>query len=117
MTSINDNDTLYLPYRLIARGDGLQIEFRNNKLEKECCDAHVAEKKYSAEMAERIQYRIDQIRSAQSVGMMVQTKMGRCHKLKGDRKEQYAVDLTNSYRLVFEVKNDVACIVAIVDYH
>ena len=52
--------------------------------------------------------------------MMVQFKIGRCHLLKGDRKNQYAVDLIHPYRLVFEKKGNeiqIAFILEIVDYH
>ncbi len=41
-------------------------------------------------------------------------------KLKGNRKEQYAVDLVHPYRLVFEKKGNeiqIANIMEIVDYH
>lgn len=71
-------------------------------------------------MAEKIQLRIDQISAALSVEMMIQYKIGRCHSLKGNRKEQYAVDLVHPYRLVFEKKGNeiqIANIMEIVDYH
>lgn len=40
--------------------------------------------------------------------------------MKGNRKEQYAMDLVHPYRLVFEKEGDeiqIACIIEIVDYH
>lgn len=64
--------------------------------------------------------RIDEIAAAPNVEMMVQFKIGRCHPLKGDRKNQYAVDLVHPYRLVFEKKGNeiqIAFISEIVDYH
>lgn len=96
------------------------IEYKNNKIEKVCTNAYEAEKKYGREMAEKIQLRIDQISAALSVEMMVQYKIGRCHPLKGKRKEQYAVDLVHPHRLVFEKKGNeiqIANIIEIVDYH
>lgn len=51
---------------------------------------------------------------------MVKYRIGRCHPLKGNRKEHYAVDLIHPYRLVFKkLGNDIqiAYIVEIVDYH
>jgi Plasmid maintenance system killer protein len=71
-------------------------------------------------MAEKIQQRVDQIEAAISVEMMIQFRIGRCHKLTGDRKKQYAVDLIHPYRLVFEKKGNeiqIAHIMEIVDYH
>ena len=50
--------------------------------------------------------RIDEIKAALSVEMLLQFKIGRCHKLKGNRKDQYAMDLVHPYRLVFEKKGN-----------
>ena len=85
-----------------------------------CTDAKEAEKQHGVAMAEKIHARVDEIAAAPNVEMMVQFKIGRCHKLKGNRTEQYAVDLVHPYRLIFEVKENViqiANILEIVDYH
>ena len=98
----------------------MQIDYRTRKLEKVCTIAYEAEKQYGNDMAEKIQQRIDEISAALNVEMMVQFKIGRCHPLKGDRKNQYAVDLVHPYRLVFEKKGNeiqIAFILEIVDYH
>ena len=98
----------------------IDISYSSNALRKVCEDAEVATKKYGAEMARKIHQRIDEIRAATSVEMLVQFRIGRCHPLTGDRKGQYAMDLTHPYRLVFEKRNGklVAVeILEIVDYH
>lgn len=98
----------------------MQIEYKNSRIEKVCTNAYEAERKHGREMAEKIQLRIDQISAALSVEMMIQFKIGRCHSLKGNRKNQYAVDLVHPYRLVFEKIGDqiqIANIMEIVDYH
>ena len=51
---------------------------------------------------------------------MIQFKIGRCHPLKGSRKNQYAVDLIHPKRLVFiKIGSEIqiANIIEIVDYH
>ena len=71
-------------------------------------------------MAVKIQQRIDEIKAADTVEQMIQFGIGRCHPLKGDRKNQYAVDLVHPHRLVFEKKGNevqIANIMEIVDYH
>lgn len=98
----------------------MQVEYKNKPIEKVCTNASFAEKKYGSQMAEKIQMRIDQISAADSVEQMIQYHIGRCHKLQGDRKDQYAVDLVHPQRLVFEKqgsKIQIACIIEIVDYH
>ena len=71
-------------------------------------------------MAEKIQMRIDEISAADTVEMMIQFHIGRCHPLTNNRKGQYDVDLVHPYRLVFEKHGDeiqIAHIMEIVDYH
>lgn len=71
-------------------------------------------------MSEKIQQRIDELSAALNVEMMIRFKIGRCHPLKGDRTNQYAVDLVHPYRMVFEKKGSeiqIAFITDIVDYH
>ena len=53
-------------------------------------------------MADKIHQRIDEIGAADTVEMMIQFHIGRCHPLTQNRKGQYAVDLVHPYRLVFE---------------
>lgn len=71
----------------------MKITYKNRSIEKVCTIASVAEKKYSREMAEKIQMRIDQIGAADTIEDLVKYRIGRCHFLKGDRKGQYAMDL------------------------
>ena len=98
----------------------MQIEYKNSRIKKVCTDAYEAEKKHGKEMAEKIHMRIDQISAALSVEMMIQYRIGRCHPLKGNRKNQYAVDLVQTYRQVFEKLEDkiqIMSITEIIDYH
>ena len=101
-------------------GVSLQIEYRTKGLERVCENYSEAEKKHGCAMADKIHQRIDEIKAAPNVEMMIQFKIGRCHHLKGDRKSQYAVDLVHPYRLVFEKKGkeiQIANIIEITDYH
>lgn len=98
----------------------MQVEYKNSRIEKICTDAHEAERRYGKAMAGKIKLRMDQIKSAISVEIMMQFKMGRCHPLKGNRETQYAMDLVHPYRLVFEKKGNevqIANIMEIVNYH
>ena len=71
-------------------------------------------------MAQKIQQRIQEIESADSVDFMIQYKIGRCHPLNNDRDGQFAVDLVHPNRLVFEKEDEainVVRILEVVDYH
>lgn len=98
----------------------MDITYHNRKIKKICTDAKTADRVYGKEMAEKIHQRIDEITAADTVEMMIQFHVGRCHPLSQNRKGQYAVDLIHPYRLVFEKNGDeiqIANILEIVDYH
>ena len=98
----------------------MDITYKNKKIEKVCTDAKTAERTYGREMADKIHQRIDEISAADTVEMMIQFRIGRCHSLTNNRKGQYAVDLVHPYRLVFEKHGNeiqVVHIMEIVDYH
>lgn len=75
-------------------------------------------------MAEQIAQRIDEIAAAESVEEMIQFNIGRCHQLKGERKNQFAIDLVHPKRLILikecngeKVSEQIVRIIEIVDYH
>ncbi len=98
----------------------MEIEYKSKQIQKVCEDYNVARKKHGQRMAEKIDQRISEIRAADSVEQMIQFKIGGCHLLRQDRKGQYAVNLEQPYRLIFEQKDNtiqIVRIIEIVDYH
>lgn len=98
----------------------MEVSYKNKKLENVCQDFGQAKKKYGINMAIKIHQRIDEIRAAETIEIMIKFRIGRCHELEGNRKGQYAVDLVHPYRMVFEVVNGevyIANIIEIIDYH
>ena len=98
----------------------MEITYKNNKIKKICTDTKVAEKTYGAKMAEKIDMRIGEISASDTVEMLIQFRIGRCHPLMQNRKGQYAMDLVHPYRLVFEKNGNeiqIANILEIVNYH
>ena len=98
----------------------MDIKYKNKAIEKVCTKQSEAIRRYGPRMAEKIDQRIGEIMSADSVDLMINFRIGRCHALTNNRKEQYAVDLVHPYRLVFEAKGEevqIALIIEIVDYH
>ena len=53
---------------------------------KVCTNSSYAERKYGADMAEKIHQRIDEIDASETVEEMIQFHIGRCHQLNGNRK-------------------------------
>ena len=80
----------------------LQINYKSNSLERVCTSYSIAQRKYGDRMARLIHQRVDELEAADSVEMLVQYSIGRCHPLEGDRKGEYAMDLIHPFRLIFE---------------
>lgn len=98
----------------------MKISYKNNNIKKICTDAKVSDRKYGKKMSEKIQMRIAEIEAIDTIEEMIKYRIGRCHSLVNNRKGQYAVDLMQPYRLVFEKHGNeiqIAHILEIVDYH
>ena len=98
----------------------MEIKYKNKTIEKVCTRQSEAIRRYGPRMAQKIDQRINEIQASDSVEFMIKYRLGRCHSLTNNRKEQYAVDLVHPYRLVFEARGEevqIALIVEIVDYH
>ena len=84
----------------------LEIDFRTNKLEKCFKESRQANKEFGAQVGRKYIQRIILIKAAKDLNAVMQLPGLRCHPLKGDRKGQYAVNLTGFYRLIFTVEGD-----------
>lgn len=96
------------------------VTYKSKSLEKICNDVSKAIRKYGADIAQKLYQRLNEIRAAINVELMIQYHIGRCHRLEGNRLGQYSVDLVHPYRLIFTVSGDevqIAEIVEITDYH
>jgi len=54
----------------------------------------------------KIMTRLSVMKAARNLGVVPETRPDRRHQLRGDRAEQYAVDVVNPHRLVFEPNHD-----------
>jgi proteic killer suppression protein len=111
----------------------MDIKFKNNKLKKIFNSEKYLVKEYGVENSERIKLRMTVLRAANTLAHIPTQKPDRCHRLKGSRAGEYAVDLCQPFRLVFrpdhnplpldtDKKNDlgqVTCIkiLRVEDYH
>jgi len=77
------------------------VTFADKKLQKIVNDDRKMVKEYGKVRAEKIKDRLTQLRFAKTLED-VRYLPGRYHELTGDRKGQWACDLDQPYRLVFE---------------
>lgn len=83
----------------------MDIVFRNKKMEKECNDQKLLERKHGVDRAKRLRRRLDDLRAAEYLEDM-RNLPGRCHELLYDRAGQLSLDLDHPYRLIFEPANE-----------
>ena len=80
----------------------MEISFRTNKLQKTLNSQNALRKSYGDKLARSLMIRLAVLRNARTLSLVPTTKPERRHLLKGKRKGQFAVDLDQSFRLVFE---------------
>ena len=80
----------------------LDIAFRTRKLAKTFNSAVALRRTYGARMARVIMTHLAVLRAARNLALVPTSRPERMHLLRGDRHDQYAIDLVHPRRLVFE---------------
>ena len=91
----------------------MEVKFRTNKLKKNYEKTESAIKAWGKEVARKYIQRIDLIQSAQSMHELNRLPGLYYHPLKGRRKGQHAVSLTDFWRLIFTLHGEQLEIVQI----
>lgn len=98
----------------------MKIIYKNNKIKKICENDYFAIKTYGLEMTKKIKLRIKLLTYYSNIDLLIYDGFGRCHKLYGDRRNQYAIDLIHPFRLIFQIIEEeiqIVEILEIADYH
>ncbi len=91
----------------------LIVVFRTNKLEKYFSHSRLAFKEFGSQVGKKYIQRINIIKSTRSLEDLMALPGLRCHELKGNRRGQYAMNLTGFYRLIFTIEGETLNIVRI----
>lgn len=84
----------------------MEIIFRTPKLAKTFNSMKLLQRVHGKRMAQVIATRLAVLNAAGTLSMVPVDPPERRHQLKGDRDEQFAVDLVHPRRLVFEVNHE-----------
>lgn len=84
----------------------MDITFRTSKIARTFNSGHLLQRAYGPRMAKVIMIRLTTLKAAETLEQVPTTPPDRRHQLRGDRDEQYAVDLVHPYRLIFEPNHD-----------
>ena len=83
----------------------MDIRFRTAKLQKIFNEEKRLNREYGNQMARKIMMRMAVLEAAEDLSLVPREPPPRCHQLTADRRGQFAVDLEQPYRLIFEPAN------------
>lgn len=83
----------------------MKITYRNNKIKKKLSSASEIIKAFG-KMAKKVQQRLDEIESSDNLDVLMKIPAANCHPLKGGRKDEWALDISGNYRLIFDIDHD-----------
>jgi toxin HigB-1 len=78
----------------------MELRFKTNKLKKQCEDPAEAQKEYGSQIGIKLTQRVSELQSAFTLDDIARVPAARLHKLKGSRKNEYAIDLVHPFRLI-----------------
>lgn len=87
----------------------MELTYKSDKLQKLCEDSiynRELVKKYGIEVANKLPRRIKELRAFNSLNDVPTSLPYRRHKLGGDLKDCFAVNITGQYRLIFRQKEN-----------
>jgi toxin HigB-1 len=82
-----------------------KVSFRTRKLQRAYEESDRAIRAYGPEVGRRYIQRINVIKAARSVEDLKVQRPLRCHELQGKRAGQWAINLTDRYRLIFTISD------------
>ena len=84
----------------------MDVFFRTSKLQKDCSDTKRCDRRWGPQNGKKIRQRLAELAAAETVAGLMKLPEARCHLLKGNRADQFAVDTKGGKRLVFEPAHD-----------
>lgn len=83
----------------------MEIEYSSNKLKKQLSNASEIKKAFGVN-AKRVTARMDDIKASPNLAVLMQLSAANCHPLSGNKKGEWAVNISANHRLIFEIAND-----------
>jgi plasmid maintenance system killer protein len=83
----------------------MNIDYKSNKIRKQLSNATEIKKAFGTN-AKRVAQRLDDIIDSPNLEVLLQIPAANCHPLTGDRNGQWAVDISASHRMIFEINHD-----------
>lgn len=83
----------------------MKLEFKTNKLKKQCEDPVEAQKVYGKPIGNKLTKRVNELKAAKNLNDIAKmSRINGFHGLDGDRKDEFAVYLVHPHRLIFKAE-------------
>jgi proteic killer suppression protein len=79
----------------------VKISYQSNRLKKSLTGAVEMQKAFGV-MAKKVNQRMKELSASENLEILKTIPAANCHELKGQKKGQFAVDISANYRLIFE---------------
>lgn len=91
----------------------MDVTFRTRKLQRQYECSAEAIRVYGQRVGRKYIQRIDIVKHMRSIEELQRISVLRCHRLKGERADEWAIDLTGFYRLIFTLSGEELSVVRI----
>jgi len=78
----------------------MEIKYSSNRLEKSVSSPKEIVKNYGTR-AKKVKQRLDELKAAANLAVMMTIPAADCHELDGNRKGQFAVQISGNHRIIF----------------
>lgn len=83
----------------------MNIKYKSSGLRKQLENATEIKKAFGVN-AKRVATRMADIIASPNLAILIQIKAANCHPLTGDKKGEWAVDISANHRMIFEIDHD-----------
>lgn len=83
----------------------MEIKYKNRKLKKQLTDSKELLKAFG-KVSKKLSRRITNLQNASCLADIQKIPAANCHELMGNRKGEFAIDISPNYRLIFEPDED-----------
>jgi plasmid maintenance system killer protein len=83
----------------------VRISYKSNKLKKSLTEAKEMQKAFG-DMAKKVNQRMKELSASDNLQVLKSIPAANCHELRGNRKGEFAVDISANYRIIFVPDHD-----------
>lgn len=83
----------------------MNVIYSSNKIRKKLSSPSEIKKAFGV-MAKKVQNRLDDIIAAPNLKVLIQIPAANCHSLAGNKRGEWALDISSNHRMIFEINHD-----------